>query len=289
MISASIITGLGMGSMYALLALGFHITYMVSKTVNFAQGSAMMVGAVLGFTFYQTLSLPFWLACLLSILISGVYGLAIERFLVRPFASRGSDAWLMATVAGGILVDNIVLFTFGKEPRQLPSEWARETIELFGSGVFTQQLLIPIAGVVTCATLMLITRYTRLGKILQATVQNADAARLMGVRVEWVVAAAFAISTILAAIAGLLIAPLFSVSSEMGTLFGLKAFAVAILGGITSAGGVLAAGLLFGILEAFITFGFGSAFTQIVTFSIVIIALALRPDGLFGQRGVFKV
>lgn len=289
MISAAIITGLGMGSMYALLALGFHITYMVSRTVNFAQGSAMMVGAVLGFTFYQTLALPFPLACLIALLISGIYGLAIERFLVRPFASRGSDAWLMATVAGGILVDNIVLFTFGKEPRQMPSDWARETLEIFGTGVFTQQLLIPVVGVITAAALMLISRYTRLGKILQATVQNAEAARLMGIRVQWVIAIAFAISTILAALAGLLIAPLFNVSSEMGTLFGLKAFAVAILGGITSASGVLFAGLLFGILEAVITVWAGSAFTQIISFSIVILALALRPDGLFGKRGVFKV
>lgn len=289
MLSASIISGLGLGSMYALLALGFHVTFIVSRTVNFAQGSAMMLGAVFGFTLYQTWGLPLWLAVPIALVLAAIYGLAIERFLVRPFASRGSDGWLMATVAGGILVDNLVLFTFGKEPRQFPSDWASTTVELFGSGVYIQQLLIPAMGLLLAAVLMLVNRYTRLGKVLQATVQNPDAASLMGIRVPRVISIAFAVSTLLAAIAGLLIAPLFSVSSEMGTLFGLKAFAVAILGGIASAPGVLVAGLLFGVIEALVTAQLGSAFTQIITFSLVIVALALRPDGLFGKRRLLKV
>lgn len=289
MFSAAVISGLGLGSMYALLALGFHVTYIVSRTVNFAQGSAMMVGAVLGYMFFQTLDLPLWISVILALMLCAIYGLAIERFLVRPFASRGSDAWLMATVAGGLLVDNIVLFSFGKEPRQFPSEWAQDPIQLFGAGIFPQQLLIPVAGLVIAGILIAINRYTQLGKVLQATVQNADTARLMGIRVEWVIASAFVVSTLLAGIAGMLIAPLFSVSAEMGTLFGLKAFAVAILGGITSASGVIIAGLLFGIVEAVVTVYVGSAFTQIISFSAVIAVLALKPDGLFGRSGVSKV
>ncbi len=289
MFSAAVISGLGLGSMYALLALGFHVTFIVSRTVNFAQGSAMMVGAVLGYLFYQTLGMPLLFAIPSALLLCAIYGLAIERFLVRPFASRGSDAWLMATVAGGLLVDNLVLFSFGKEPRQFPSDWAQDPIELLGAGIFPQQLLVPIAGLVVAGCLMAVNRYTRLGKVLQATVQNADTARLMGIRVEWVVASAFVVSSLLAGIAGLLIAPLFSVSAGMGTLFGLKAFAVAILGGITSASGVLIAGLLFGVVEALVTVSFGSAFTQIISFSAVIAVLALKPDGLFGSSGVFKV
>jgi len=289
MLGAALITGLGLGSMYALLALGFHVTFIVSRTVNFAQGSAMMVGAVLGYTFYRTLGWPLPLAVMLTLLLAAVYGLAIERFLVHPFARRGSEAWLMATVAGGLLVDNIVLFTFGKEPRQFPSLWAQQTVEIAGSGVFIQQLLVPLAGLFIAAGLILINRYTGLGRVLRATVQNAEAAALMGIRVQRVIAVAYAVSTVFAAIAGLLIAPLYSVSSEMGTLFGLKAFSVAILGGIGSAGGVIAAGLLFGVVEALTTVQFGSAFTQIVTFSLVIVALALRPAGLFGQRGIVKV
>ncbi|MBD1549834.1 branched-chain amino acid ABC transporter permease [Pseudomonas typographi] len=289
MFTAAIITGLGLGSMYALLALGFHLTYVVSRTVNFAQGSAMMVGAVLGYTFCITWGWSFWLALPLTLILCALYGLAIERWLVRPFHSRGSQAWLMATVAGGILVDNLALFTFGKEPRQFESSLLSMNVELFGSNVGALQLLIPLAGAAIALALYLVRRYTRLGKVLEACVQNPRAAMLMGINVNRVVAIAFAVSTAFAAVAGLLIAPLFSVNAEMGMLFGLKAFAVAILGGISSAGGVFAAGLLFGLAEALITLYFGSAFTQIFTFALVILALAIRPNGLFGSQALVKV
>lgn len=289
MITASIISGLGMGGMYALLALGFHITFIVSRTVNFAQGSAMMVGAVLGYTFCITLGLPWIVAAALSLGLCAIYGLAIERFLVRPFHSRGSEAWLMATVAGGLLVDNLVMFTFGKEPRRFLLEPVDIRLELFGAGVDLMQLIIPAVVAVIVVALVLIRRYTRLGKVLGATVQNPSAARMMGIHVNRVVAVSFAISTVFAGIAGLLIAPLVSVHSEMGTLFGLKAFAVAILGGIASANGVVMAGLLFGLAEALIIVYLGSTVAQIVTFSLVIVALAIRPNGLFGTRTLVKV
>ncbi|VVO56782.1 branched-chain amino acid ABC transporter permease [Pseudomonas fluorescens] len=289
MFTAAIVTGLGLGSMYALLALGFHLTYVVSRTVNFAQGSAMMVGAVLGYTFCITWGWSMWLALPATLILSALYGLVIERWLVRPFHSRGSQAWLMATVAGGILVDNLALFTFGKEPRQFTSSLLSVNVELAGASVGALQLLIPVAGATIALALFLVRRYTRLGKVLEACVQNPRAAMLMGINVNRVVAIAFAISTVFAALAGLLIAPLFSVNAEMGLLFGLKAFAVAILGGITSAGGVFAAGLLFGLSEALITLYFGSAFTQILTFALVILALAIRPNGLFGSQALVKV
>lgn len=289
MITASIISGLGMGSMYALLALGFHITFIVSRTVNFAQGSAMMVGAVLGYTFCITWGLPWIVAALLTLSLCAIYGLAIERFLVRPFHSRGSEAWLMATVAGGLLVDNLVMFTFGKEPRRFLLEPVDIRLEIFGSGVDLMQLIIPAVVAVIVVALILVRRYTRLGKVLGATVQNPSAARMMGIHVNRVVAVSFAISTVFAGIAGLLIAPLVSVHSEIGMLFGLKAFAVAILGGIASANGVVMAGLLFGLAEALVIVYLGSTMAQIVTFSLVIIALAIRPNGLFGSRTLVKV
>lgn len=289
MITASIISGLGMGSMYALLALGFHITFIVSRTVNFAQGSAMMVGAVLGYTFCITWGMPWLLAATLSLVLCALYGLAIERFLVRPFHSRGSEAWLMATVAGGLLMDNLVMFTFGKEPRRFTLEAVSHRLEIAGTGVDAMQLIIPLVVAVIVIALMLVRRYTRLGKVLGASVQNPAAARIMGIPVNRVVAVSFAVSTVFAGIAGLLIAPLVSVHSEMGTLFGLKAFAVAILGGIASANGVVMAGLLFGLAEALIIVYLGSTLSQILTFSLVIVCLALRPNGLFGTRTVVKV
>ncbi|WP_311223133.1 MULTISPECIES: branched-chain amino acid ABC transporter permease [unclassified Acidovorax] len=288
---SALISGIGLGSMYGLMALGFHVTYVVSGTVNFAQGSSMMLGAVLTYGFAMTLGWPMPVAIALALLLCALYGLVVEFVAVRPFASRGSDAWLMATVALGIVVDNVVMFTFGKEPRSLPSPLAQSPIELGGQGlgVYPLQLLIPVVGLALAAALHVVARRTRWGTAMLAVVQNRDAARLMGIPIGRVVAAAFAVSALFAGIAGVLIAPLFNVQSDMGTLFGLKAFAVAILGGVSSAWGVMLAGLLFGLVEALVTTTLGSGYTQILTFSLVIVALAARPNGLFGRALVRKV
>jgi len=286
---SAIVSGLAVGSMYGLIALGFHVTYVVSNTVNFAQGSSMMLGAVLGYTFAVKLGWPMPLAVAMSLALCALFGLVIERALVRPFAERGSNAWLMATVAGGIVLDNVVLFTFGKEPRAFPSFLAQKPIDLFGAGVFPLQLIIPVVGIGIAGALQIAFHRTRPGKALLAVVQNEDAARLMGINVRSAIAFAFALSTALAGLAGLLIAPLFSIHSEMGTLFGIKAFAVAILGGISSAYGVMLAGLLYGLIEASVTTFMGSTYTQIIVFAVVIIALAIMPNGLLGRAAAKKV
>lgn len=275
--------------MYGLLALGFHITYVVSNTVNFSQGSSMMLGAVLGYTFAITLGWPMPLAIVAALMLCAVFGLFVERFLVRPFADRGSNAWLMATVAGGIVLDNVVLFTFGKEPRSFPSSLANEAISIFGAGAYPLQLIIPVVGIVAAAVLSVVLLKTKYGKAMSAVVQRPEAARLMGIDTRFVIAAAFAISTVLAGIAGLLIAPLFNVSSGMGLVFGIKAFATAILGGITSAWGVVLAGLLYGLVEAMTTAFLGSSYTQIIAFSMIILALFAMPNGLLGKAAVKKV
>lgn len=291
MLLSALISGLGLGAMYGLMALGFHVTYAVSGTVNFAQGSTMMLGAVVTFVLAQTLGWPLLPAVALALLACAAYGLLVEFVAVRPFVKRGSQAWLMATVALGIVLDNLVMFTFGKEPRSLPSPLAVTPVELggIGLGVYPLQVLIPVVGLLLAAVLHTVARRTRWGVAMLAVVQNRDAARLMGIPIQRTVAAAFALSALFAGVAGVLIAPLFNVHSDMGTLFGLKAFAVAILGGIGSAWGVMAAGLLFGAVEALTTATLGSGYTQILTFSLVIVALALRPNGLFGRAEVKKV
>src|SRR5882672_11205172 len=261
LVTSAIITGLGLGSMYGLLALGFHVTYAVSATVNFAQGSSMMLGAVFAYTFAMRLGWPLPLAAAAALALCAAYGALVELLAVRPFVRRGSNAWLIATVALGIVADNAVLFTFGKEPRGFQMSWAAGSLEIGGLALSPLHLVIPAAGIALAAALHFFSSRTRAGKAMLAVVQNPDAARLMGINVQ----------------------------ADMGTLFGLKAFAVAILGGITSAWGVMLAGILFGCVEALITALLGSTYTQILTFALVIVALAARPNGLFGRAGVKKV
>lgn len=289
LIVSSLVSGLGLGAMYGLIALGYHVTFAVSRTVNFAQGSAMMLGAVMGYVLAIRWGWPMPVAVTASLALCGLFGLLVERTLVRPFAARGSEAWLMATVAGGLVLDNAAMFLFGKEPRNFPSPLAAKPVDVLGTGIYPLQLAIPIVGIAIAVLLHGLSRRTAYGRALLATVQNPTAARLMGIDVTRVVALSYAASTVLAGIAGLLIAPLFSVTAEMGTLFGIKAFAVAIVGGIGSAPGVVAAGLLYGLVEALATAFIGSSFTQMVVFTAVIGSLALRPNGLFGAALLRKV
>ena len=289
LVTSALITGLALGSMYGLLALGFYVTYAVSSTVNFAQGSSMMLGAVFAYTLAVTYGWPFIPAALVALALCALYGLIVERVAVRPFARRGSSAWLMATVALGIVADNSVLFTFGKEPRGFSLGVFQGSIQVAGINVSWLQIAIPALGIALAGALHFFSRKTRYGKAMLAVVQNAEAARLMGINVPLAIAAAYAASTLFAGAAGIMIAPLFNVHSDMGTVFGLKAFAVAILGGITSAWGVMLAGLIFGVTESMITALLGSAYTQILSFTLVILVLALMPHGLFGRAEVKKV
>jgi branched-chain amino acid transport system permease protein len=231
------------------------------------------------------------LAIVLALAVCALYGLVVERLAVRPFARRGSNAWLMATVALGIVLDNVVMLTFGTEPRSLPSPLAQTSLHIGGAGlgVYPLQLVIPVVGLLLAGVLHYVLRRSRWGVAMLAVVQNRDAARLMGIPIQRTIAAAFAVSALLAGIAGVMIAPLFNVQSDMGTVFGLKAFAVAILGGLSSAWGVMIAGLLFGAAEAMITATLGSSYTQIITFGLLIVLLAIWPNGLFGRAEVRKV
>ena len=290
LIASALISGLGPGSMYGLLALGFHVTYAVSNTVNFAQGSMMMLGR--GVVFYRLGHVRLAAVGRRADCSSrgAAWGILVERLAVRPFVERSSNSWLIATVALGIVVDNVVLFAFGKDPRGMPPGiLTTNAFSIAGIRIQYLQMIIPLVGILIATGLQILSHSTRVGKALLAVVQNKDAARLMGIDVERFVVGAYALSGCLAGIAGILVAPLFSISSTMGTLFGIKAFAVAILGGIGNAWGVVLAGLIYGVAETLITAMLGSTYTQIVTFALVIVVLALKPNGLFGRPEVKKV
>src|SRR6266571_8393993 len=169
LVTSALISGLGLGSMYGLLALGFHVTHAVSNTVNFAQGSAMMLGAVLCFTFWVTFHWPLTLAVIAALGLCAVWGAIVERIAVRPFVQRGSNAWLMATVALGIVLENVVLFTFGKDPRGFPAGVLTTTyVPVGGIKVQALQLLIPVLGLALAAGIHQFFQRTRYGKALLA-------------------------------------------------------------------------------------------------------------------------
>jgi branched-chain amino acid transport system permease protein len=251
----------------------------------------MMLGAVLCFTFWVTLGWPLALAVLLALMACALWGVVVERVAVRPFVARGSNSWLIATVALGIVLENVVLFTFGKDPRGTPPGILTTGDDLHRR----RQDPIPSAAHSGDRA-----RAGRRSAIVLCNIAARQRAAGGGPKQGRGPADghpgrardrafAFALSGLLAGIAGILVAPLFIISSTMGTLFGIKAFAVAILGGIESAWGVVLAGLLYGIAEALITALVGSTYTQIVTFALVILALALRPNGLFGRAELRKV
>ena len=248
-----------------------------------------MLGAVLCYVFSTGWGWPIGLAIAAALVLCAAWGMLIERVAVRPFVRAGSNAWLMATIAVGIILEQSVTFTFGKEPRSLALPFSGEAFSIGGLAISPLQIVILLTAVGVASGLHAFAGGTKHGKALLAVVQNPQAASLMGVDVSRAVMYCYAASTVLAGIAGILIAPLFSVSAEMGTLFGVKAFAVAILGGLGSARGVVLAGFVFGIVEALITSMLGSAYTNILAFGLVIFALAVRPHGLLGKAGVKKV
>lgn len=284
------ISGLALGSLYGLIALGFHVTFSVCGALNFAQGSSAMLGAVLTLALRQA-GLPSVAAIPVAIVLCGLYGLVVEQAAVRPFLARKSDAWLMATVALGLVTDNAALFLFGSEPRAMSSPLVQSSVTIggVGLGVYPLHLLIPVVALAIAGALHLLSRRTLWGVAMLAVAQNRDAASLMGIPVSVMVASAFAASSALAGVAGIMVAPLFNVQADMGVVLGLKAFAVAILGGLRNAWGVMIAGLLFGVAESTITAGLGSGYTQMLTFALVIVALAVRPNGLLGKAEVRKV
>ena len=289
MLQQFVVSGIAIGSVYSLIALGFQITYSVSNTMNFSQGASVMLGAVVCYSLNITYSWHIAIALPLSLIICAVFGLIIERLAVRPFAVNGSNSWLLTTIAVGIIAENLAMLTFGKEVRAYPSFLAQTPITILGFGVFPLELLIPIVGIAIAFFLRFTFTHTLYGKAFLAASENQDTAKIMGINVEGAIAFAYALSTVLAGVAGILIAPIYNVSAGMGTLLGLKAFATAIIGGLTSPWGIVVAGVLYGIGESLAAGYLGGSYREIIGFALVILALTLRPNGLFGKNQTKKV
>jgi len=284
-----ILSGLALGCIYSLVALGYHITFMTSRTLNFAQGSAMMLGAVTCLILVVDFGWSTPLAMLAAILVLGLFGLALERLAVRPFVHRGSMAWVMSTLAVGIIIENVALLLFGKSPRGLPNALAQDPVTIAGAGIYPLELLIPVVVLGVAVGARLFYGSTMLGRALRATAFDREASLAVGIDVNLMVGLSYALSSMLAAIGGVLIGPLIGVSSSMGFLIGLKAFAVAIVGGLEHPVGILVASLAYGVTENLVGGYFGSSAKEIFGFSLVILVLFIRPTGLFGRTTLRRV
>lgn len=284
-----VLSGLALGCIYSLVALGYTLTFTTSRTLNFAQGSAMMLGAVTTLLLVVDLGWPWPLGIAAAVGLLAGYGLLLERLAVRPFLERESMAWVMSTLAAGIIVENAVLLVFGKSPRGLPTALAQEPVRIAGAGIYPLELLIPLVVLAVALGARAFYGSTMLGRALRATAFDREAARAVGIDFHRMVALSYALSSALAAVGGVLIGPLTGVSSHMGFLIGLKAFAVAIVGGLDRPAGVLAASVLYGVVENLVGGAFGSSAKEIFGFSLVILVLYTRPTGLFGGARLRRV
>lgn len=284
-----VLSGLAIGGCYALVALGFHIMWSAAKAVNFAHGDTLMLGAVLTIMALDQ-GIPLPLAIAGAIAASCVFGILLERFAVRPFAKTASSiGWMLTTIAIGIMLQALVTMQFGGFSRALPSPGVERAISVLGAGVYPQELVIPVVAVLAMLGLRWMQRHTLIGRAMQAVSFDRNAAALMGINVNWMFGFSFGLAAALGGAAGILIAPITQASASMGLTLGLKGFAVAIIGGVTSAPGVVIAGLGFGIVEKFVEGYISTAAREIVGFGITILVLLVFPQGLFGKREVFKV
>jgi branched-chain amino acid transport system permease protein len=292
----ALMSGVALGSIYSLIAQGYYVTFTTTETLNFAQGEFLMVGALISYSFIVlsglSYTLPAWAVFLIALLFIAVWlsvmGVATERIAIRPLRQLLSVGWILSTVGVSVILKNFAEIYWGREPRHVPSIFGDNAIFLFGTGIFPQEIFILIASLITMAAVLLFLKRSVLGKALSAVAINPAAAGLMGIDVRKMIVLAYVISSILAGLAGILVAPVIPSHSEMGALLGLKAFAVAIIGGLGNPFGILIAGFALGITE-FIVAAYNGALRDAATFFILILILAWRPQGLFQRVTAEKV
>ena len=295
-----ILNGLVLGSVYALIALGYTMVYGILQLINFAHGEVLMVGAMVAAWLVPMLlaaGVPAPLALLLVVLaavpVCMVLSVAIERIAYRPLRNAPRLAPLITAIGVSIVLQTVAMMIWKPNPIVFPDLLPTEPVPIFGAILAPKQILILVVAATMMAGLMLLVNRSRLGRAMRATAENPRIASLMGVNANQVIAATFAIGAALAAVAGVLVALNYSiVHFSMGFIPGLKAFTAAVLGGIGNIAGAVLGGLLLGIIESLgagyigdLTGGFlGSHYQDIFAFAVLILVLLLRPSGIMGER-----
>lgn len=278
-----LVTGLAMGAIYALVALGFVLLVNAVNIINFAQGEFVMLGAFLAFTFGSVLHWPYWAVLIGVAVTAGLIGIAFERMAYAPLRGREPTTFLVSTLAMSVFMRNMAQQVWGPVPFSFTEPFGQESWQVGGISIVPQYLLIIAATAVLVGLLYWFLFRTRLGTMMRAASQDRTAAQVIGIKVGMISLMTFVIAAASGAIAGVMVAPIFFVSIDMGFGVGLKAFIASIIGGWGSVPGAIAGGLLLGVLEVLAS-SYNSTFKDIFAFAILILFLIVLPKGIFGEK-----
>ena len=282
------VSGAFMGLVYALIAYGFQLTYATSKSINFGQGELVMVSAFTSLTLVG-LGIPYWAVVPLGILFGALLGLAVERAAVRLALEQRSEGWILLSIIVGLFLFSFAENVWGRDDRPFPTPIPSDPIHLFGVDVSPLELSVLAGVLAVMAAVELFKRRTLLGKAFDAVSADRDAGELMGISATRTVMLSYALSGGVAALAGILVSPITTVGPTMASALVLKAFSVAVVAGLESGFGVVLVGLLLGALESVASLYLGSGWRAAPGLALLILALAVRPNGIFGRAAIRKV
>jgi branched-chain amino acid transport system permease protein len=282
-------SGITIGSIYAMVALGFLIIYNSTGIINLAQGEFVMLGGMIAVSCYHTLHLPLFAVFIISVLAVTTIGALFDLVCIYPLKKPSVLSLIMITVAASILFRGIAMFVWGKESHDIPPFSGREPVIVLGASITPQVLWILGIIAVVLVLLFLVFRYTLIGKAMRAVAANTEAATLAGINVRLIVMLSFAISAALGATAGVLLTPLTMMSFERGTPLALKGFCATVVGGLGNPAGTVVAGLILGLIESYGAGLFSSHYKDVFALLIMLVVLFIKPSGLFSRSDEAKL
>ncbi len=289
---SNLINGISLGSVYAIIALGYTMVYGIAKMLNFAHGDVIMVGAYISYVSTASLNVPPLLSVVIAMAVCTVLGILIEGLAYRPLRKASSLAVLITAIGVSYLLQNAALLIWGSTPISFASVVPFDSVSLFGGKlVITAESIVTVAvSIVIMVLLNLFTKKGKMGKAMRAVSEDKDAAQLMGINTNATISMTFAIGSALAAVAGVLLCSAYPMlTPTTGSMPGIKAFTAAVFGGIGSIPGAMLGGIMLGVIEIFATSYISSELSNAILFAILIIVLLVKPTGLLGKAVKEKV